>query len=48
MATAIVVIALDQEQASAVAYGAALAAGAAVLLAFVAVRAGAKNVQFFQ
>jgi hypothetical protein len=39
LAAAIVVIALDQEQASALAYGAALAAGAVVLLALLFARA---------
>ena len=38
LATAMVVIALDQEQASALAYGAALAAGTTVLLALVVAR----------
>jgi hypothetical protein len=43
LAAAAVVIALDQEQARALAYGAALAAGLAVLLALVALRAHSEN-----
>ena len=39
LSAAIVVIALDQEQSSAPAYGAALAAGVAVLVALLAARA---------
>lgn len=44
LAAAAVVIALDQEQARALAYGAALAAGLAVLLALVALRARATKI----